>query len=220
MTCVSSGWKLKKCLRCKKKFSAEELLAHQESCAESRVKREGSDAEDGKEKRPKVARSKFEKSRLNRDKMLKGIPIVCPVCSQNFTDANSLYKHRRKHFWGKFHCPQCYKREDYAKSLVEHMQQEGHLSDPLVNCPECDAKQDMSEIAAHYEECLWKKDNKVCETCGVIVKAVSYDGHVKMHLRAKGDGTEDDASLYCFCDRCGKRFTTQNGLTHHIKVSL
>ena len=62
---------------------------------------------------------------------------------------------------------------------------------------------------------------KVCETCGVIVKAVSYDGHVKMHLRAKaGDNGEDDvASLYCFCDRCGKRFTTQNGLTHHIKVT-
>ena len=147
MTCVSSGWKLKKCLRCKKKFSAEELLAHQESCAESRVKREGSDAEDGKEKRPKVARSKFEKSRLNRDKMLKGIPIVCPVCSQNFTDANSLYKHRRKHFWGKFHCPQCYKRKDYAKDLVEHMQQEGHVSDPLVNCPECDQKQVGNSIA-------------------------------------------------------------------------
>ena len=29
MTCVSSGWKLKKCLRCKKKFSQEELVAHQ-----------------------------------------------------------------------------------------------------------------------------------------------------------------------------------------------
>ena len=192
MTCVSSGWKLKKCLRCKKKFSQEELTVHQETCTESRVKKEGNDVGE-KEKKPK-ARTKFEKSRLNRE-LLKGNPIVCPVCSQNFTDANSLYKHRRKHFWGKFHCPQCYKREDYAKNLVEHMQQENHMSDLLVNCPECDQKQDMSEIASHYEECLWKKDNKVCETCGVIVKAVSYDGHVKMHLRAKGDG-EDDASLY------------------------
>ena len=53
MTCVSSGWKLKKCLRCKKKFSQEELLAHQEGCADSRVKREGADAEDGREKKPR-----------------------------------------------------------------------------------------------------------------------------------------------------------------------
>ena len=136
-------------------------IALQDICDAKRVKREGNEDDGFKERRPKAPRSKFEKSRLNRDKVEKGIPIVCPVCNQHFTDANSLYKHRRKYFWGKFHCPQCYKREDYAKSLVEHMQQEGHISDPMVNCPECDSKHDMAEIAAHYEECLWKKDNKV-----------------------------------------------------------
>ena len=63
----------------------------------------------------------------------------CPWCAKIFSaTSGGLDIHRKTvHFWGNFKCPTCNAKSHFAQDLIDHMQGEGHMEDPLVNCPQC-----------------------------------------------------------------------------------
>ena len=113
--------------------------------------------------------------------------LKCPFCSKTFKQSSTksnesgINLHKRMvHFWGKFRCLQCWAKFNFAKDLVEHMQQEDHIIEPFVNCPNCDLKCPMLDIAAHYEECLMNTNTK-CKWCNKRFGGMSggMDNHRK-----------------------------------------
>ena len=198
------------CPKCKDKYPMLEIGPHYEKCISADDKKKKlSDTDSG-----------------NAPKWRKR----CPVCQEVSTDIQ--WHKKRKHFWGAFYCPQCLLKTNFAKDLVEHMQETGHVEDPQLTCPQCKEKFHMLELASHYETCveqtfkrkIKKRNDKsgrpmTCETCGKVVSGLSYKYHIKTHLRAKGGDEENGAeSLWYYCDKCGKRFTKRDGLRKHIKL--
>ena len=49
----------------------------------------------------------------------------------------------------------------------------------------------MKTMLACYEKM------KVCETCGISIKAKCYNGHLKMHLRQKAVKDGDASGMNC-----------------------
>ena len=63
-----------------------------------------------------------------------------------------------------FRCPGCKVKEYFAEDIVNHMNQEGHLANPFVNCPHCKNDQSMDEIAPHYKGTIpWNNVRKILE---------------------------------------------------------
>ena len=61
----------------------------------------------------------------------------CPICL-DVVSINYIYHHKKmKHFWGVFKCPTCHFRADFAADILRHMEESGHVEDPLVSCPTC-----------------------------------------------------------------------------------
>ena len=219
--CVSSGWQLGKCSKCKKRFPKKELLGHEESCTtdpnlgkkSSGLKRSLSCS---------VCDLKFECStKLNTHKRMRH-SYSCSMCDLTFKKLGSLNIHKRKqHLWSKrqFQCPQCPTMEETVDSLVNHMKQENHSLNHIITCPGCGETSAITELASHYRECggvsKYKSKEVVCETCGKTVPHSSYKHHLQRHRRDNDDGTDD--SLYSHCDKCGKRFASPYGLKVHIK---
>lgn len=207
VTCVSGkGWKMGRCSRCRGRFPKQDLPAHEDGCFV--VKRE------------KIAVGKLVPNPVGKTN--SGGPKyewTCPICFKTLLGKNSGSIHKKTvHFMDKFHCPQCYKREDFAAGLVDHMAREGHM-EPFVKCPNCGEKCDTLGLDSHYKECVSKKKavpKVCCETCGKVVQVAKLKEHNMIHLRA--ESKVDDASLYDHCDRCGKRFASKQGLRHHIMV--
>ena len=190
------------CPKCKEKLPLEELEDHYKECVVADIK-------------------------ANKDK-----DTTCSICQEVFSNTNSIYRHKKKqHFWGVFNCPTCHERADFAKEIIDHIQEKGHTDDPYITCPTCKEKCHMTEIVSHYEECviedLRQKDREVrkkkkpvaCQTCGKTFKRrKDYRTHIKTHLRAQGVSEEDaKMTLYYYCDRCGKRFTQVGAMKRHIQ---
>ena len=58
------------------------------------------------------------------------------------------------HFWGIFRCPECEFEANFARELVDHMQNEGHISEPSVRCPQCVQEFSITNLSSHYETCV------------------------------------------------------------------
>ena len=58
------------------------------------------------------------------------------------------------HFWGTFRCPECEFEANFAQELVDHMQNEGHISEPSVKCPQCVQEISIPKLSSHYEACV------------------------------------------------------------------
>ena len=198
------------CPKCKVKCPMFQIGSHYEECILADCKTTKSKTDD------EVKTAKWRKR--------------CPFCQEVSTDIQ--WHKKRKHFYGAFYCPKCLMKANFAKDLVEHMQKMGHTEDPLLTCPQCKDKFHMTEVGPHYEECVEqtfkrkvkKRNDKsgrpmTCETCGKVVSGLSYNNHIKTHLRAMGGGEENGAEgLWFYCDKCGKKFTKRDGLRKHIKL--
>ena len=56
-----------------------------------------------------------------------------------------------------FRCPDCHKRANFVKDLLQHMQESGHIEKkPMVVCPQCKSSFHTEQIGGHYEECVVK----------------------------------------------------------------
>ena len=151
----------------------------------------------------------------------------CPTCNLSFKNGTELNIHRRTvHLWAwqKFQCPQCPTMEETVDGLLNHMKQEKHSLNQSMNCPRCWKTCEITGLASHYQECAKKSKGTVtsqqkvcCQTCGKMVQHRRIAEHQRSHLRAKGNRNRDDDSLYPHhCDKCGKRFSTPQGLRKHI----
>lgn len=228
IACVASGWKMGKCSKCKKRFPKKELLNHEENCGHYLVKKEErgivselSNAQLDTGLSHSGAHGKPDRPRKKRS--YESYP--CSMCTLKFGSMRSMYSHKKKdHLWAltKFNCPQCPVLEETVDGLVNHMKQEKHSLNQSTKCPRCQEMCDIPELANHYQKCVEKrtgmmtKKKKCCEICGKIVAYYHYQYHIKSHLQ-NSDKMREDASLYHHCDRCGKRFMTQQGLVNHIK---
>ena len=105
------------------KIILQDLPAHEDNCFV--VKKESSVGKLPVPKMPKIDEAPNSGGP-------KKVEWTCPICFKTLQGKNSGSIHKKTvHFMDKFHCPQCYKREDFAASLVEHMVREGHM-EPLV----------------------------------------------------------------------------------------
>ena len=86
----------------------------------------------------------------------------CTWCNKKFNGmSGGLDMHRKKiHFWGVFKCAQCKAIVNFAKDLVEHMEQEDHMRDPFAHCPKCKERFPYQEVGPHYEECVFDQVTK------------------------------------------------------------
>ena len=143
----------------------------------------------------------------------------CPWCPSMFTcdpkinwrnrftrSSGPFFVHKKTvHFWGTFRCPECEFEANFAQELVDHMQHEGHVSEPSVSCPQCEQEFPFPELSSHYEACVQSltKSNpkptstrtsfygtvfpKKCDFCDYI--ASSYGGYhqhcTRKHFKGK-----------------------------------
>ena len=202
-----------KCPKCKGMQPMDELAPHYKACVSA------DKSNKGKKDEPDGSEGKLGKWHRR-----------CPFCQEVHTDMQ--WHKKRKHFFGVFHCPKCLMKASFAKELVDHMQETGHIEEPHLTCPQCKEKFHMMELGPHYEVCVEqtfkrmvkKRNDKsgrpiACETCGKVVKGNNYNYHMRTHLRAQGGASENgEKGLWFFCDKCGKKFTAREGLKKHIKL--
>ena len=151
----------------------------------------------------------------------------CEWCGKVLTSYKAHYDHLKKwHAWGKFKCSKCNFKANYSRDLINHMREtKEHISTLDVECPLCHKSFPHGEIDPHYKACfrqILKKNKKkeyVCNVCGKVLKGhEGYQNHKKVHLRADGVSEQQaGATLYYYCDKCGKKFTQKGALTYHIR---
>ena len=83
----------------------------------------------------------------------------CTMCDKSFTKKSLHIHYTRIHLKGKFQCPDCEFRADFAHDLIKHMQENEHESQ--IACPYClkkgkDCKFSKFDIASHYRSCVQK----------------------------------------------------------------
>ena len=155
----------------------------------------------------------------------------CPWCDKAVT-APSLSWHAKKvHFYGKFSCTWCKFRADFATGLVQHITEEHAKKEQSAHCPCCSKTHPLSQIEAHYRDCVSKKFkeekeklkcDKICETCGKIFNTrKKYYVHMKWHSQQqalKGEEQVQSRNLFFYCDKCGKRLMSSNSLKTHNEL--
>ena len=155
----------------------------------------------------------------------------CDWCQEELSTQSIKGHAMKQHFYGRFLCEICTFRGDFARDLVNHMNQD-HEEVSSAKCPICEGEHPLENIESHYERCVKLKMRKrqlqsdkceqVCDTCGKTITTKSgYRQHIQSHLR-KGASKEEEesseiANLYHYCDQCGKRFTKPYLLKMHIK---
>ena len=232
--CVTGDTKVKQCRNCKKRFPKEEFLLHQKICVGEPETKKEFPVENANFKLSKASTDTKPQARLNsdsneveiQDKEPSSNRVQCPVCGIVLSKGKAISDHKkREHLMGKWYCPKCPKLENYAQDLLKHMVEQQHDTDPFVKCPECSEKFPMEVIETHYKECLRMKSEaagnviRVCEHCGKSLKAKQYNSHLRIHrtqelklLRT----TNDD--LWHYCDKCGKRFASKQGMANHVRI--
>ena len=106
-----------------------------------------------------VGRSENEVGNVDTDTPPK---IKCPWCDKMFAKDNDTFALHIKaeHLWGVFQCPSCKYKANFANDLIEHMERQGHVGNPLTGCPKCKSEFPLLEIGAHYEDCAPGKNIK------------------------------------------------------------
>ena len=150
----------------------------------------------------------------------------CDICKNKFSTTTFDRHAMKQHFYGRFVCVKCKFRSNLAKELINHMN-EDHKEEHFVQCPSCHKEHAIKEIDSHYKICIrhtlklkkGKVGVRMCDTCGKVYTGRSYEAHMKTHLRKKADDGEEihDKSLYCYCEKCGKRFAHKRDLRDHVQ---
>ena len=161
---------------------------------------------------------------------------MCPWCPKVFMSREQrnsragLKRHMKiHHFWGPFVCRQCGMSADFAPNLVKHMEEQLHMEDPQIDCPQCKNSFHFGVIQCHYEECIEKlkihmkttssRQFSACATCGKMILNSNMRLHEKKHMREKGM-TDDEAKtmLFYHCEKCGKKLVSMSSLTLHLQT--
>ena len=84
----------------------------------------------------------------------------CTLCEKSYAMKSYLEGHyRRFHLKGKFKCPDCEFKANFAHVLIKHIQENKHES--RISCPNCsekgkDCRFSNLNISSHYKTCLQK----------------------------------------------------------------
>ena len=183
----------------------------------------------------KSSRSLSEKN----EKMLTDLPAGvssinglynCLYCETTADNVDAIIEHmnEKDHYkpklWGKFGCLYCDSTTENVDDLLEHIKEKGHSQDPSAQCPICEGKVPFKELRPHYKDCfreqaLQKRAVKdMCTTCGKVIHKSRMANHQNMHLRKQGvSEAEAPTQLYYYCDICGRKVNSQDGLENHKK---
>ena len=226
------------CPCCRKRKHVDEIKSHYEKCVKAiGTKTECPDC--GKsvynivKHKQNLCPKREKKNKTAEPKNNVKVSSKCPWCPKVFEYTVNFIRHKKvKHFWGQFMCRQCGRHDEFATDLVEHMEEQSHKEDPLVDCPQCKRSVHYCNIQSHYEDCITSymeallkasKDAEgkllTCTICGKMVKGNKrMKSHEKIHMREKGM-TEDEAqtTLFYHCDKCGKKVVSRNSLRLHMK---
>ena len=189
-------------------------------------------------------------NKLNRHWMRDHVGTVelknqCNWCDKKFKTnfLNLFFLHaQEKHLFGIFFCSKCPFKANFARDLIEHMD-EGSHGDVQIQCPSCKVDFTKMEVEAHYKQCitlhLRSRIRRIrqldvgpiakCAECGKIFKhQYKLREHFKTHLRKQDTGQEamnkllpgskkKEINLFHYCDKCDKKFTKLLSLRHHYR---
>ena len=142
--------------------------------------------------------------------------VKCQICPKwptwnNFSDGKKLENHSKiKHGWGVFKCLQCEHKEDFLKTLIEHLQETGHVKD--VKCPQCKNTFSMAEVQPHYKMCVSKNSQttSAVKRCPRCFKNYKVSATLEFHMKM-----EHSWGIFK-CLRCDFAADYIEGLIHHI----
>ena len=177
-----------------------------------------------------IERNIEDKSAKSKSKgrVKSGRNLKCPWCEVSYKTDSIHYHKISVHFWGRFRCPECDSKANFAKDLVEHLKQVHHSNHSLILCPRCSDKFSMEEIASHYEDCIKvyrssskrkiisdnrkeriteKRRGLHCQYCSISFK---QDKDLVHHNRE----VHQEATNYC-CDECTFETTSKASLAIH-----
>ena len=166
----------------------------------------------------------------------KGFPKKCSFCEKVLQNYRAYLRHMRfEHNSGSFNCLKCSFRASFANNIVEHMKEQNHIDEPVVRCPCCKDKIDMSEIVTHYEKCLaiLKKEQRRRGTkrigengevgaskkkarifprkCSFCVKVLQNESTYRRHIRFIHQG-----GIF-FCLKCKIKASFAKDLIRHME---
>ena len=178
----------------------------------------------------------MEKIQSHYEECVSNTFTKCKWCDKIFSGTSGgLDIHRKKdHGWGVFRCPGCKVKEYFAEDLINHMNQEGHLANPSVNCPHCKNDFAMEEIAPHYKDCVsggWKL--KKCAKCKKSFTKEEIQSHeenctaespkkrAKREPKSEGDYNENGGRELqgTTCNICRTTFQTYPQMNYHRRES-
>ena len=160
----------------------------------------------------------------------------CHFCNKTFSAYSGFLSYgfqrhlKRVHFYGAFKCRVCGFRANFAADLIKHVDQSCKAIDTLASCPNCRQDVSFQEIQVHYEDCVGKAHREhrkrsnainnipaICPTCGkTIGSKKNMSTHMRVHMREQGLNDEEaKTTLYCYCEKCGKKFPGKIALRYH-----
>ena len=139
----------------------------------------------------------------------------CYWCKETFSTVSLLPHAMKKHFYGKFLCERCTFCGNFARELVDHMN-ENHEEVSSTKCPICKNNHPMEHLEVHYENCIKEsyQTDEMCASCGKKFKSrKALKKHSKFYCREeveKEGGTS-------FCEKCGNKYADPRSLRDHIR---
>ena len=148
--------------------------------------------------------------RIHMKTHIETLDFKCPHCVKQFKCKTYLEKHVRHihdRTGEKFQCQECSKSFTAKQGLNKHMKY--HKFGRRFKCETCSAmfvyRSCLKEHIQHTHEGI-KRERKTCKVCDK--KVVNLTSHMQSHITEK---------LFK-CERCGKKFRTEEKLTLHHRV--